>query len=72
MSINLTPEQALALARIAGDAGDPLRLHQIGEDPDVLITWGAAAGPRLLLRADGTTEPIAGRAPSDAGHARPA
>lgn len=61
MSIILTPAQAVALARIAGDAEGPLRLHQVGEDPDLLVAWDAAAEPRLLVRADGTSEPIAGR-----------
>ncbi|MBS1885978.1 MAG: hypothetical protein JSU06_02210 [Actinobacteria bacterium] len=58
MSITLTPAQAVALGPIADEARNPLRLHQIGEDPDVLITWGETGEPRLLLRADGAAEPI--------------
>jgi hypothetical protein len=71
MSITVTPGQALALAQIARDAEDPLRLHQVGEDPDLLISWGGAAEPRLLLRAHGATEPIADRSRHDPGRARP-
>lgn len=62
MSIILTPAQALALGRIAEGGQASLQLHQVGDDPDLLITWGGATEPALLLRADGTTEPIAGRA----------
>lgn len=70
MSIILTPAQAVALAGIVGDAQDSLQLHQVGEDPDVLITWGGVARPRLLVRPDGTTEPIARRYRPDAERAR--
>lgn len=61
MSIILTPAQAAALARIADDVQETLQLHQVGEDPDVLIGWSGAAGPRMLLRADGAMEQIAER-----------
>jgi hypothetical protein len=71
VSIILTPAQAVALAGIVGDAQGPLQLHQVGEDPDILITWGGVARPRLLMRPDGTTEPVADRHGSDAGRARP-
>lgn len=59
--IILTPAQAVALAQVAGDARGPLHLHQVVEDPDVLITWGGAKEPRVLLRPDGAIEPIAVR-----------
>lgn len=62
MSTILTPAQATALARIADDAKATLQLHQVGEDPDVLVSWGGVARPRILLRADGVMEPIADRA----------
>jgi hypothetical protein len=65
MPITLTPAQAAALARIAGDDQVSLRLHQIGEDPDVLVTWCGATEPRLLLRPDGGTDPL----PDHARHA---
>jgi hypothetical protein len=71
VSIILTPAQAVALAGIVGDAQGPLQLHQVGEDPDILITWGEAARPRLPMRPDGTTDPIADSSRPDAGRARP-
>jgi len=71
VSIILTPAQAAALALIADDVRETLQLHQVGEDPDVLIGWGGAAGPRMLLRADGAMEPIADRERPADGRARP-
>lgn len=71
MSIILTPAQAAALARIADDVQETLQLHQVGEDPDVLIGWSGAARPRMLLRADGAVEPIAERERRADGQARP-
>lgn len=69
MSI-INPAQAVALSGIVGDAQGPLRLHQVGEDPDILITWGGVARPRLPMRPHGTTEPVADRHSPDAGRAR--
>jgi len=71
VSIILTPTQAAALGQIAGDARGVLQLHQVGEDPDVLITWAGATEPQLLLRADGTLEAIADKASRAAERARP-
>lgn len=71
MSTILTPAQAVTLSGIVGDAQGSLQLHQVGEGPDVLITWGGGARPRLPMRMDRTTEPAADRHSTDAGRARP-
>lgn len=55
MSIVLTPAQAASLARIAAEHDSPLlQLHQVGEDPDLLVTTSGQGEPDLMVRADGT------------------
>lgn len=58
MAITLTPAQAAALARIAAEHDSQLQLHQVGEDPDVLVTTSGPGQPDLLLRPDGAVEPV--------------
>lgn len=62
MAITLTPAQAASLARIAVEYEGPLQLHQVGEDPDVLVTTSGRRQPNVLLRPDGEIEPIRERA----------
>ncbi|HKZ15342.1 MAG TPA: hypothetical protein VJL81_16010 [Solirubrobacterales bacterium] len=55
MSIILTPAQAAALAKVAGENPSSLQLHQIGEDPDLFVTFAGQKEPALRIRDDGVT-----------------
>ena len=58
MSIVLTPAQAAALARVAAENPLALQLHQIGEDPELFITFAGQKEPTMRIRDDGTTESL--------------
>jgi hypothetical protein len=58
MSITVTPAQAAALAKVVAENPSPLQLHQIGEDPELFITFVGEKEPTMRIRDDGTTESL--------------
>jgi hypothetical protein len=58
MSIVLTPAQAAALASVAAENPSSLQLHQIGEDPDLFVTFAGQTEPTVRIRPDGVTDSL--------------
>jgi hypothetical protein len=62
VSIFITVSQAATVARMAGERGELLQLHQVVGDPDLFVTSEGAKEPDTRIAPDGTGKPIEGGA----------
>jgi hypothetical protein len=58
MSITLTSAQAVALAGVATEQPASMQLHQIGEDPDLFVTFAGEKEPSLRITPEGATKSL--------------